>query len=85
MWVSDALFAQALYRVKARLQAVAFRCYRGSPPPGDGARRGDDRRSGARPPRAYLLHGQVVIDGIVEIEGGVVIAPFVTIGLRFVD
>ena len=30
----------------------------------------------------YLLHGQVVIDGLVEIGEGAVIGPFVTIGLR---
>jgi serine O-acetyltransferase len=29
----------------------------------------------------YLLHGQVVIDGLVEISGNTVIGPFVTIGL----
>jgi len=32
-------------------------------------------------PGMYLLHGQVVIDGLVEIGGGAVIAPWVTIGL----
>jgi serine O-acetyltransferase len=33
-------------------------------------------------PGLYLAHGQVVIDGIVTIERGVVIFPWVTIGLR---
>ena len=33
-------------------------------------------------PGVYIVHGQVVIDGIVEIEAGAVIAPWVTIGLR---
>ena len=32
-------------------------------------------------PGLYLLHGQVVIDGLTEIGHGVTIAPFVTIGL----
>ena len=32
-------------------------------------------------PGLYLLHGQVVIDGLVEIGGDTVIGPFVTIGL----
>jgi serine O-acetyltransferase len=32
-------------------------------------------------PGVYLPHGQVVIDGLVEIERGTTIAPFVTIGL----
>src|SRR3954451_20657504 len=33
-------------------------------------------------PGVYIVHGQVVIDGIVEIKRGTVISPFVTIGLR---
>jgi len=33
-------------------------------------------------PGVYILHGQVVIDGITEIHSGAVIGPFVTIGLR---
>ena len=33
-------------------------------------------------PGLYVLHGQIVIDGIVEIGPGAVIAPWVTIGLR---
>ena len=33
----------------------------------------------------YLLHGQVVIDGLVEIGPGAAIAPWVTIGLRAGD
>jgi serine O-acetyltransferase len=36
-------------------------------------------------PGLYILHGQVVIDGITEIGTGVTIAPFVTIGLRKSD
>ena len=32
-------------------------------------------------PGVYLLHGQVVIDGLVEVGGDTVIGPFVTIGL----
>ena len=36
-------------------------------------------------PGVYILHGQVVIDGIVEIHSGAVIGPFVTIGLRAGD
>jgi serine O-acetyltransferase len=36
-------------------------------------------------PGVYLVHGQVVIDGVVEIRSGVVITPFVTIGLRAPD
>jgi len=33
-------------------------------------------------PGVYLIHGQVVLDGIVEIGSGAVIGPWVTIGLR---
>jgi serine O-acetyltransferase len=33
-------------------------------------------------PGVYLMHGQVVADGLVEIHEGVTIGPFVTIGLR---
>jgi len=33
-------------------------------------------------PGVYLAHGQVVIDGFVDIHSGVVIFPWVTIGLR---
>ena len=33
-------------------------------------------------PGVYVVHGQIVIDGIVEIGPGAVIAPWVTIGLR---
>jgi serine O-acetyltransferase len=32
-------------------------------------------------PGVHLLHGQVVIDGVTEIHRGVVIGPFVSIGL----
>ncbi len=33
-------------------------------------------------PGVYIVHGQVVLDGLVEVHSGVVISPFVTIGLR---
>jgi serine O-acetyltransferase len=36
-------------------------------------------------PGVYLVHGQVVIDGPAEIEGGTSIGPFVTIGVRGPD
>ena len=36
-------------------------------------------------PGVYVVHGQIVIDGLVEIGEGVAIAPFVTIGLRAGD
>jgi serine O-acetyltransferase len=83
MWVSDALIAQALYRLKARLQAL------GVPVLPWLAHRMAMQIAGVAigdpvlvHPGIYLLHGQVVIDGITEIQRGAVIGPFVTIGLR---
>jgi serine O-acetyltransferase len=86
IWVSDALIGQALYRVKARLQALhvpvlpwlAHRLAIAIA----GVAIGDPVvvHSGI-----YLLHGQVVIDGITQIGSGAVIGPFVTIGLRAGD
>jgi len=84
--VSDAYLAQALYRLKASLQrrrvpllprmahrlAMVF----GQVSIGDPV---------VVAPGVYLIHGQVVIDGVIEIHEGVVIAPFVTIGLRAGD
>jgi len=82
-WVSDAYLALAAYRVKARLQA------RGVPLLPRLAHRfamafaqvsiGDPV---VMQPGIYVLHGQIVIDGLVEVHPGVAIAPFVTIGLR---
>jgi len=84
--VSDAFLAQALYRLKAGMQA------RGVPLLPRLAHRlamavaqvsiGDPV---VVQPGVYLLHGQVVIDGLVEIHEGVTIAPWVTIGLRAGD
>ncbi|MCC5951655.1 MAG: hypothetical protein JJU45_06115 [Acidimicrobiia bacterium] len=36
-------------------------------------------------PGFYLAHGQVVIDGLVEVGSGTAIFPWVTIGLRAGD
>jgi serine O-acetyltransferase len=81
--VSDAFAAQALYRAKARMQAL------GIPILPRLAHRlammvaqvsiGDPV---VMQPGVYLAHGQVVIDGFTEIHRGVVIFPWVTIGLR---
>jgi serine O-acetyltransferase len=80
--VSDAFLAQMLYRVKARLQAlgvpvlprIAHRLAiaAGQVSIGDPV---------VVAPGLYLPHGQVVIDGLVEIGEAVAIAPFVTVGL----
>jgi serine O-acetyltransferase len=85
-WVSDAYLALALYRLKAALQA------RGVPVVPRLAHRlamivaqvsiGDPV---VMAPGIYVIHGQIVVDGLVEIAEGAVIAPFVTIGLRTGD
>jgi serine O-acetyltransferase len=85
-WVSDAFLAQVLYRCKARWQAL------GIPILPRLAHRlailtaqvsiGDPV---IMQPGVYVVHGQIVIDGLVEIQSGVVISPFVTIGLRSGD
>jgi serine O-acetyltransferase len=82
-WSSDAFLAQALYRAKARLQTLGVPilpriCHRlaiiaGQVMIGDPV---------VIQPGLYLLHGQVVIDGVTEIGPRARIAPFVTIGLR---
>jgi serine O-acetyltransferase len=82
-WVSDAFLGQVLYRCKARLQAL------GVPILPRLAHRlamitaqisiGDPVVVG---PGVYIVHGQVVADGLVEIGSGTVISPWVTIGLR---
>jgi serine O-acetyltransferase len=86
MWVSDAFLAHALYRLKAALQR------RGVPVLPRVAHKlamGIAQVSIGDPvvmePGVYIVHGQVVIDGIVEIGPGVVISPWVTIGLRAGD
>ncbi len=86
MVVSDAFLGQALYRAKARLQAL------GIPVLPWIAHRlammtaqiciGDPV---VVRPGIYIAHGQVVIDGFVEIHQGTVIFPWVTIGLRAGD
>lgn len=85
-FVSDAFAALALYRVKARLQALGvpllprlahrLAMITGQVAIGDPV---------VIEPGIYILHGQVVIDGLVEIGAGTTIGPFVTIGLRAGD
>ncbi|MDQ6605545.1 MAG: hypothetical protein M3Z06_03255 [Actinomycetota bacterium] len=82
-WVSDAFLAQALYRVKARLQALGVPVL---PRLAHRLAMALAQVSIGDPvivhPGVYIVHGQVVADGLVEIHPGVVISPFVTIGLR---
>jgi serine O-acetyltransferase len=82
-WSSDAFLAQAFYRTKARLQALGVPvlpriCHRVAVALGQ-VTIGDPV---VVQPGLYLLHGQVVIDGLTEIGARARIAPFVTIGLR---
>jgi serine O-acetyltransferase len=82
-WVSDAFFAQVLYRAKARMQALGVPLL---PRIAHRLAVGLAQVSIGDPvviePGVYIVHGQVVIDGIVSIGAGAVLAPFVTIGLR---
>jgi serine O-acetyltransferase len=85
-WQADAFLAQMLYRAKARMQALGIPLLprlahrlaisNGQVAIGDPV---------VVEPGVYLLHGQVVIDGITEVGPGAVIGPFVTIGLRAGD
>ncbi len=85
-WCSDAFLGQVLYRAKARMLA------RGIPVLPRIAHRlammiaqisiGDPV---VVEPGIYIVHGQVVVDGVVRIGAGAVLAPFVTIGLRAGD
>jgi serine O-acetyltransferase len=83
MWVSDAFLAQAFYRLKARLQGLGVPVL---PRLAHRAAIAIAQVSIGDPvvvhPGVYIVHGQVVIDGIVEIGPGTVLAPFVTVGLR---
>lgn len=83
MWVADAFLAQALYRVKASLQRRDVPVL---PRLAHRAAMALAQVSVGDPvvmaPGVYIVHGQVVIDGVVDIASGVVIAPWVTVGLR---
>jgi serine O-acetyltransferase len=85
-WVSDAFLAQALYRAKARMQALGVPLL---PRVAHRLAMALAQVSIGDPvvvqPGIYILHGQVVIDGTVEIGSGTTIAPWVTIGLRAGD
>lgn len=82
-WASDAFFALVCYRAKARLQALRV------PVLPRLAHRlammtaqvciGDPV---VVAPGVYVAHGQVVVDGLVEVGPGTVLFPWVTIGLR---
>jgi serine O-acetyltransferase len=83
IWVTDAFAAQALYRAKARMQALRVpilpRIAHRLAMTVAQVSIGDSVVVAAG---VYIVHGQVVIDGITEIDTQVVISPFVTVGLR---
>jgi serine acetyltransferase len=83
MWVSDAFAAQVCYRAKVRLQVLGVPVL---PRVLHKLAMSTAQVSIGDPvvihPGFYLPHGQVVIDGLVEIHGGVTIRPWVTIGLK---
>jgi serine O-acetyltransferase len=85
-WQSDAFLAQALYRLKARLQALGVPLL---PRLAHRLSMALAQVSIGDPvvmrPGVYIVHGQVVADGLVEIGPGVVLFPWVTIGLRAGD
>jgi len=83
MWVSDAFLGHALYRLKARLQALGVPVL---PRLAHKLAMAVAQVSIGDPvvmaPGVYIVHGQVVIDGPVEVGAGTVISPWTTIGLR---
>lgn len=85
-WVSDAFLGQALYRMKARLQALGVPVL---PRLAHKLAMMSAQISIGDPvvvhPGIYIVHGQVVADGLVEIYPGVVLFPWVTVGLRAGD
>lgn len=83
MWVSDAFTAQVLYRVRSTMARRGIPilpriCHKLSMSTAQ-VSIGDPV---VLHPGIYILHGQTVIDGIVEIGHGSVIAPWTSIGLQ---
>jgi serine O-acetyltransferase len=80
---SDGFLAQIMYRGKARLQGLGVpalpRILHRLAILTSGIYIGDPV---IVRPGVHLAHGQIVIDGIVEIGEGTTIFPFVTVGLR---
>jgi serine O-acetyltransferase len=85
-WISDAFLAQVLYRAKARWQTLGIPIL---PRLAHKLAIASAQVSIGDPvviePGVYIIHGQFVADGLVEIGSGAVIGPFVTIGLRAGD
>jgi serine acetyltransferase len=81
-WESDGFLAQVMYRGKARLQALGVpilpRLLHRLAIATSGIYIGDPVLV---QPGVHLAHGQIVIDGIVEVGPGTIVFPFTTIGL----
>jgi len=82
-WVSDAFFAQLLYRgrvaaLRRGVPVVPRLCHLGSMAVSQVCI-GDPVLI---EPGLYLPHGQVVIDGITQVGSDVIVFPWTTIGLR---
>jgi len=82
-WVSDAFLAQVFYRAKAAMQRCRIPLL---PRLAHRLAMALSQVAIGDPvvmhPGIYIVYGQVVLDGIVEVHGGAVISPWVTIGLR---
>lgn len=82
MWVSDAFFAHVCYRLRMRLLARGVPFF---PRLLHKLSMMTSQLSIGDPvymhPGIYIAHGQIVLDGLVEIKSGTVIAPWVSIGL----
>jgi serine O-acetyltransferase len=80
--VSDSYFAQVAYRAKARMQALRIPFL---PRVAHWIAMMTAQVSIGDPvvvqPGVYIVHGQVVVDGITEIHSGAVLAPWVSVGL----
>jgi serine O-acetyltransferase len=79
---ADAFLAQVAYRAKARMQAVGIPLL---PRVAHWIAMATAQVSIGDPvvvePGVYIVHGQVVIDGITEIQSGAILYPWITIGL----
>jgi serine O-acetyltransferase len=82
MLEADAFLAQVAYRAKARMQTLGIPLL---PRIAHRIAMSNAQVSIGDPvivqPGVYIVHGQVVVDGIIEIHSGAVLFPFVTLGL----
>jgi len=82
-WVSDAFFAHVCYRLRMRLKARRIPVLPGLLHKISMA---SAQVSIGDPvllhPGIYIIHGQVVLDGLVEVGPGTVLGPWITLGLK---